>query len=297
MLSIALYGVAFTLCLACLDLLRKSKNPLQQRSNKIIMVYVAVMLAVSTASVVSNIFLVIKAMFSPGTYDGDIHGVTGTVCIVLSNWGADGYLLRRCALLYGGTTVLYRRVILAVISIMGLMVFGAGVTCLSMALHYNATANLTIFGVTCTSLLVNLVITTLIITRIVSFIKTIRATLDRKHWSKYSHIVSIVIESAALIVVFCLAYVVLTLALPIKGRFPLESLSALVPMMSMTQIYVIAPCIIIYRVARGEAWSSDSGNGLNTSTDTESTSTTLRQPSMIRFTQKDIISDEMKDSD
>jgi len=248
------------------------------------MVYVVAMLAVSTASVVSNIFLVIKAIFSPGSYDGDIHGVTGTVCIVLSNWGADGYLLRRCASLYEGTSVVCRRVILTVVSIMGLMVFGAGVTCLSMALHYNTTANLTIFGVTCTSLLVNLVITTLVVVRIIQFIKSIQSLLDRKHWSVYRHIISIVIESAVLIVVFCLAYVVLTLALPIKGRFPLESLSALVPMMSITQVYVIAPCLIVYRVARGEAWSSESGTGLTTDIDSSST---IRRESIIRFTSRE----------
>jgi len=173
-----------------------------------------------------------------------------------------------------------------------------------MAIKYNTTANLTIFAVSCTSLFVNLVITSLIVARIMYFIKTIRATLNRNHWSKYRDIVSMLMESAALITLFALAYVILTLALPIKGReFPMESLSALVPMTSMTHIYVgfpssaskghflkfwmqqvIAPCLIIYRVGQGEDWRARSTTGTRVS-DLECTRSAARYRSTLNFSK------------
>jgi len=173
-----------------------------------------------------------------------------------------------------------------------------------MAIKYNITANLTIFAVSCTSLFVNLVITSLIVARIMYFIKTIQATLDRSHWSKYRDVISMLMESAALITLFALAYVILTLALPIKGRkIPMESLSALVPMTSMTHIYVgfpssvsnghflrfgtqqvIAPCLIIYRVGQGEDWRTRSTTGTGVS-DLECRRSAARHQSTLNFSK------------
>jgi len=138
----------------------------------------------------------------------------------------------------------------------------------------------------CTSLFVNIVITSLIIGRIVYFIRAIRRSRGAFYSSQYKHIISMLVESAALIMFFTLAYVVLTYAMPTESivsspgkEIPAAtrlSIGGLIAVMNLIHVYVrtaviivrvdadgvvnlmqvIANCLIIYRVAQGRAWSS-----------------------------------------
>lgn len=102
MLSIVLsaicYGVAFTLSWACLDLLkappRRHGIPTTKRTRVMLMLYSIIMILLSTASLISSIIMVTNAIFTTSPFYGDILGNTGTICIVFSNWGADGFLVR-----------------------------------------------------------------------------------------------------------------------------------------------------------------------------------------------------------
>ena len=93
MLSLVMYGVAFTLCISCIDILRKPTDVTKKQRNKVLIGFVLAMLCISTANVVSTVVMVVNALFST-TFDGNIRGGASTICLVLANWGADGFLVR-----------------------------------------------------------------------------------------------------------------------------------------------------------------------------------------------------------
>lgn len=114
----------------------------------------------------------------------------------------------------------------------------AGMTCLVTGLMNADISSECLFAFACTSLFVNVVITSLIVARLVYFIRRIKASLGSASISIYTNVIAMLVESAALTIVFGASYLILTLALPVQSFVLLESLSAIVPMMSLTHIYV-----------------------------------------------------------
>ncbi|KAF9485074.1 hypothetical protein BDN70DRAFT_871768 [Pholiota conissans] len=242
MLSAICYGVAFTLFWANMDLLRSPGRrqgvPTTKRTRSVLMLFATVMILLSTANLISSVIMVTNAIFATSPFYGDVLGNTGTICLVFSNWGADGFLLSRCYLLYEGISSARRRVIFVIIIILSLMSLAAGMTCLVTGLTKSKISSICLFAFECVSLFVNIVITSLIVARLTYFIRRIKATLGGISLSIYTNVVAMLVESAALTIVFGIAYLVLTLALPVESFVPLESLSAMVPMMSLTHVYV-----------------------------------------------------------
>ncbi|TFK34960.1 hypothetical protein BDQ12DRAFT_329466 [Crucibulum laeve] len=101
------------------------------------------------------------------------------------------------------------------------------------------------------SLLINLIMTTMIITRLNAHRQRITKTLGPNHSAPYTDIMAMIVESALLTLLF-LIFVVITF-ITTKLYTPINS--SLV-MQILAQVQILSPLWIIYRVVQKRAWSS-----------------------------------------
>ncbi|KAF8160669.1 hypothetical protein B0H34DRAFT_346155 [Crassisporium funariophilum] len=253
LLSTAEYGVVATLFCACVFLLRKSSGDTRNNTHFFLLWYITMMFTLSTAGLLASIIKVTKVIFQ---HDGTaVHQAvmenTTTSCVILANWGADGFLLWRCAVFYHGVCPLLRWVILVLVSFLASISLAMGVICFLINSNTNILSGLdfdVIFvAFACSSAFINLVITGLIVGRIIYFRRSLAKTLGHNSSLSYTSVISMLVESASLVVIFVTAYVICALA-PGLGNI------SIVPLESLTNIYVISPLIIIFRVGQGKSW-------------------------------------------
>lgn len=133
--------------------------------------------------------------------------------------------------MYEGVSAINRKVILGLVVFISLLSFGvfnesfhlqgpnfrshlgAGVTYLVTGLcaQFNTLSPQTFLAFAVISLFVNLLITALVVLRLLFFRKRLRATLGSCHGSAYTTVISMCIESAALVIVFSTAFLGLNL--------------------------------------------------------------------------------------
>ncbi|KAH9480706.1 hypothetical protein JR316_0007306 [Psilocybe cubensis] len=96
----------------------------------------------------------------------------------------------------------------------------------------------------CITLAINVAITGLIVGRLLYHRQFIQDALGREHGSRYMRIITMCIESAALVVGFNLVLIVLVL---VKA----QENAALILLQMMAQIYTISPFLILFRISHG----------------------------------------------
>jgi len=92
MLSAITYGVGLTLACSCISLLQRSSDATGQQKRRVLTIYILFMLAISTFCVISDIYTFVIAFPDPHTPVAVLETIR-TVTLVLSNWGADGFLV------------------------------------------------------------------------------------------------------------------------------------------------------------------------------------------------------------
>ncbi|KAF9525527.1 hypothetical protein CPB83DRAFT_859414 [Crepidotus variabilis] len=257
-LATTLHGIVLALSISCIFTLRKaSKQGSLPREWRFLQLYIALLVAISITNAISEILTVLGAVLvalrsSHVSLAGPPQGQVGIFSFVLGIWGADGFLLWRCSHMYQTlASQTLRRLVRGLLAVILMISLGCGVIYLAMASSKkfaltDGSTMMLIFS--CTSLFVNLSITVLILGRIVALGHINRRSGGRgfRGWAVYAEIISIIVESAALIVIFDLAYIILTLT---DNVAPMKSLGALVPLISLTQIHIIAAELVIYRLA------------------------------------------------
>jgi len=205
------------------------------------------MAAISTTGMITMVVGLITNMFDPFDFaatDLFSNSFLGDFCVTLTSWGADGFMLWRCAMLYQGISRPRWLALLSLIVFLALMSFVAGVIFLSggIGIGFVTFISATIF--------LNLVTATLITVRILYYQRFIQKTVGLVGSSSpYTMVIVICLESSALIVVIN----VITLILAFGPFFQLWGLSLIsIPMNLLVHIYVLSPLLIIYRVARGK---------------------------------------------
>ncbi|PPR00205.1 hypothetical protein CVT24_004908 [Panaeolus cyanescens] len=265
-LSSIAYGIAFTLFAACLYLLKKTSAGSRKRVHYALAAYITLMFALSTISIVSGISTNLTAITSQTIPRSLSLGGSSpdAVVIVLANWASDGFLLWRASVLYEGVTKSRRQAVYALIIFMLISQFTSGTLylCSNFVKRMQKHERPIFVAFASTTLFVNWVITGLVVIRLLVFRSKVRKTLGNVYGSPYTGIISMCVESAALVILF--ATIFLTLNLLKLNPFSFSRAF-------LVHIYVIAPLLIIYRVAQGKAFITNttsfySQNGENSQT-------------------------------
>ncbi|KAF8802663.1 hypothetical protein BYT27DRAFT_7029132, partial [Phlegmacium glaucopus] len=156
----------------------------------------------------------------------------------LANWGADGFMLWRCAMLYEGISPRRRIALIAALVFMALSSLGmspSGILNIILGMTYAMT------GVT---VILNIFTAVLITFRILYFERYMHKAMGVERNSPYMTVVIICVESSTLIILFSLIYFVLYFQ---------QTNTIDLPMQLLVHVYVLSPLLIVYRVARGRA--------------------------------------------
>ncbi|KIM47151.1 hypothetical protein M413DRAFT_270415 [Hebeloma cylindrosporum] len=197
------------------------------------------MLLLSTLTLFQLICQVIASMFPPGILPGLTYL---PITLPLSIWGANGFMIWRCAISYQDTSNILRIPINVLLLLLSLVSLGCGV----MVLVNGALVSSAVFILL--SLLVNIILAALIVSRLIYHRKRLRKALGEEHGSPHINFMTIFVESAALIVILSFTYTVLAFT----QRGP-DAYRALIPLLLLPHICVISPFLIVYRLVMGRA--------------------------------------------
>ncbi|PPQ81884.1 hypothetical protein CVT24_008380 [Panaeolus cyanescens] len=258
------YGIVFTLfCICVHSLVQQYKSGVRKRQAIFSLVYMSIMFSFGT------IYCAVNAWESqvefvnfrnfpggPLAYSHYIFSsplnILSSVVFVATSWMNDALLLWRLWVIYRGSRF-YIPVVLGC-SVIYITTFVLGVVLLVEALSPNETlfaATVVGFGTAYYSLTVayTIIVTGLLLARILGIRRNlIKVTGWTEYGSQYLGIVVLIVESSALYTVWGIIFLALYLTnSPIEGIF-LETLS---------EIQIIAPLLLMYRVSQGKAWKED----------------------------------------
>lgn len=195
----------------------------------------------------------------PANYEETMFSIPideiGNVAFVLANWCADAMLVWRSIIIYQGCGLPPWLVIF----IPCLMYLGSFAMSIMWLIQISSPSS-SPFQTSATnainwtepylflSLALNIVLTILIVSRLLLHRHKLRRLLGAKHGSDYTSIASLIVESSALYSSFSLLFLI---------PFALNSALANIFLQALSQVQIIAPLLIIYRVLQGKAWSSE----------------------------------------
>jgi len=182
-----------------------------------------------------------------GDYNTPVN-VLGNTAYIFSNFLADAMIIYRLWIIWGYSYL---------IIIVPMLVFLASTAMSILTIYQTAQPGASLWSQSAVSFAVpywslsislNILVTIGIVYRLISMMKKVRTALSKSHAKMYTSISAMVIESAALYsitgMIFIICYARLSnvqnIVLPILG-----------------QVMCIAPELIVLRVARGRAWSSE----------------------------------------
>jgi len=250
--SAMLYGVVATLDLTYIPLLLKTSNTISRRMRNFLLAYVTFMVTASTVDTITLIvaFTIDRGIFNNGSLaDNGLdlvtfpNGLAGSLCVTFASWGADGFMLWRCAVLYEGISRPRRLATLTILILLGAASLGF---CTYFLINTNGEL---LEMITIITTIINIIAAILIAARVLYFQRYIKAAANSERNSQYTTIIVICIESAALIILFSILYIVLVI---------IQSPVSFIFMQDLVHINVISPLLIVYRVALGKALTCSS---------------------------------------
>ncbi|KIM43508.1 hypothetical protein M413DRAFT_25866 [Hebeloma cylindrosporum] len=234
-ISAIAYGIVISLSGNCFLLLLKKRGIYSTRMRLFLLTYVAVMLLLSTLATIMSIWGITFVLFqgvdlpSPHFISSPLLDVYSPTALPLTIWGADGFMVCKVFVTFIALPIAHEA------QACGVMMF------LSLTADDILATVLILF-----STLVNIILAALIILRLIHHQRHIRKVLGAQHGSPYSKIITMCVESSALIVIFSGVYSVISLA-------EADGPSELIPFLLLPHICVISPLLIVYRVAKGRA--------------------------------------------
>lgn len=280
------YGVVATISGICLSVLRGKRIPIRHRRAQFF--YVLLLFTLSTLGLgfqvkITQAGFIEQRDFDKGTagYDGpaaylgkrfdhatDLEFKGWMSCLVITNWLCDGILLWRCMVLYQDNRFWpkffrYLPACLLTASFVSGILHLKQITApdTSSWATANFPFNFTIlYGIV--ALLVNITLTTLIATRLYIHRRRAVRALGNQHGSEFTSVISMLIESAVLVDIFVIAFLV---------PYALRHWFCNIIIQPLIQIQAIAPLLIIYRVAQGKAWSSSAQHAHSSSSQSRRT--------------------------
>ncbi|KAI0310866.1 hypothetical protein OF83DRAFT_1069832 [Amylostereum chailletii] len=255
------YGIQFMLFANCFVLLCKQMSRDNLRQKLPFLIYICAIFSLGTIFMVCSASFTQFAFISLRNYPGGPNAVEndflsapidegGNVAFVMTAWLSDGLLIWRCIVIYKGCRVPTWAVALGPC----LMLCGSTVCGILWLIQVSATSlqatqvtNWTIPYLSLTISL-NILVTIAIVARLLLYRHRIMKTLGSQHTKHYTGIAAMIVESAA---------IYSSLAIVLLVTFAINSPIFNIFLQAVSQIQSSATLLIIFRVARGNAWSSD----------------------------------------
>jgi len=245
-ISAVAYGIVVVLSGNCFLLLQRNRGIYSNRMRLFLLIYVLVMFLFSTSSMIQSICTITLFIFRGGVGSPILTGYSAPVMLPLTIWGADGFMIWRCFVLYQDITRVPRILVIILLSLLSIISLGFGIM---MFRSFGANlVGLTMVLVPISfSTLVNIILALLIVLRLIHHQRYIRKVLGADHGSPYSKVIAICVESSALIVIFSGVYTALVFQ---------QANGSSIPFLLLPHICVISPLLIVYRVAKGRAMTT-----------------------------------------
>ncbi|KXN80820.1 hypothetical protein AN958_07256 [Leucoagaricus sp. SymC.cos] len=260
-----LYGIVVMHCCSCMSLLASNCSKLLGASTdgqrRWLRLYVGFLFVISTTGMAlhwkgSEIAFIHHSgdYGGPALYtanDTSAVAVAVAVCFIVLQWAADGLLMWRCLSFFtrpdspsGSSPKLTSAliVLLAMINV-GLSMLFVVAAAVPASFGSGTSALMLLYGFY--TFLLNTGITIAIVTALLRQRRRVEQLFGPGHGKAYLNIISIVVESAAVIVVYDLFWLV-----PAILQHPISLIGFQIGIM----VQIIPPLMIIQRVARGTAW-------------------------------------------
>ncbi|KAK0473977.1 hypothetical protein IW261DRAFT_1403895 [Armillaria novae-zelandiae] len=258
------YGVVLTLSMLCIGRLlnalkrRRGSGPRLTFFAYVTLVFVFATMSVAGSSTMAQYSFIDYRLFpgGPAAFEEVMFSISvsemGNVAFVLSNWFADAIVVWRCLVVYKGTGIpRWFVVLLPCLIYMASWVLGLlwliQVSAPASSPWVTNTINFTqpYFW---TSFALNVSMTLAIVMRLFLFRYRISKAMGPSYGRQYTSIASMIVESSFLYTSFQLLFIV---------PFGLSSPVQTIFIQPLSQVQVIAPLLIIFRVSSGQAWTSD----------------------------------------
>ncbi|PPQ64041.1 hypothetical protein CVT24_008854 [Panaeolus cyanescens] len=224
-LSAVAYGMVFTLFILNFSLLKDRINANssldRRRMNIVLLIYVCVMFILSTLTMASQAQMTQLGFVDnrnfpggPGAFQKDMFSLPisnlGNVCFSLMNWFADLVLMWRCTVIY--KTCRYSlKVVMFFPMLMYIASFVTGIIYLEQISRPGAspwaTENFT-FIYSVISLGLNILLTLMIVIRLFLHRRRIVKAIGQRHGIQYTSIIAILVESAFILDVIVLLFII-----------------------------------------------------------------------------------------
>ncbi|TFK44018.1 hypothetical protein BDQ12DRAFT_562 [Crucibulum laeve] len=246
------YGVVLTLFILTLTLLRITKTR-SKFTNNLLRVYISLLFAIDTVATALALYATTGALVDRHCPEGYIpvnpYFGKSNVVYCLLNLTSDTLLIWRCTVIFNSSRI-PRWVYMGIPIFFLVTSLGVGIPAVVLSTMRRSKFNDRLLMIyVLITLITNTVITAMIVTRLMLHRKRVANILGRV--SAYTGIINILIESALIIIVVDIFFVV---------TFAVYSPSAAIAFQMWIQVQAIAPMLIIFRVAQGKAWSGSSGD-------------------------------------
>ncbi|KAG1822352.1 hypothetical protein EV424DRAFT_793301 [Suillus variegatus] len=256
-----LYGVVIVLSVMCWRSLwpRAQSHATGYKTNRFLLCYVAFLFVVGTIYVAFNAQITQLGFIDnrlypdgPSAFEEATSSPPLNTAFVVSDWCADLLMIWRCTVVYRDTGIYFIIVGLGSLLFLGTLVTGTLWLVIVSTPVQSASGWMSfslLFPYLCFSLAINIFISLLTVIRLLYHRHRISKVLGLGHGAIYASFAAIVIESAAIYSICSLLYLIpYTLNSPISYAF----------MQLLGEAQVVAPLLIIYRIAVGKAWTNRS---------------------------------------
>ncbi|KAH9929362.1 uncharacterized protein B0H18DRAFT_1117406 [Fomitopsis serialis] len=268
------YGVVFTLFTQCFRALLLDINRANMKRRVFFLIYITIMFILGTifmaacAEMTQLSFVQYRDYpTGPSGYENDEFSIpadeAGNVAFVLTNWFADALLIWRCSVIYRGVgSNIWIPLLLPALMYLTELAMGflwlIQISTPASSPFQNGSASKINWTVPYFSIAVslNVVVTLMIAARLWLYRYRITSVLGMGHGSHYTGIAAMIVESAAIYSTFALLFII---------PFGVGNAIANTFLQALSQVQIIAPLLIIYRVARGKGWTSNTSTAVMSS--------------------------------
>ncbi|TFK55089.1 hypothetical protein OE88DRAFT_1642333 [Heliocybe sulcata] len=255
------YGIHFTIFVQTAYLLMKDLH--RKSSSQFFLAYIIVMFILGTLFVSSSSRVAQMTFVDDRNYPGGPEAwqeaafsipanLLGNITFTLANWLADALMIWRCYIIWTARTGRYVWLILAIPCLLWLASFAMGTLLLTqvsqpgLSIWSDSSVNfaLAYFSI---SLTLNILTTVLILARLMYHRLEVTRSLGHAYGTYYTSVAAMLVESASLYAACSLLFLV-----PYVLNHPLQNIF----MQVLSQVQIIAPLLVIFRVASGHGITS-----------------------------------------